>query len=344
MVPWAGVLAGGATELVCDYFQVSIQDECPSARFDWEAFGERLFVFRAQVFLGDLEGARTGVTSLLGAVSHDRDLQWECPLAVASVLWTLAQMSAAAGEGAESILSLVQRSFRLLKLRGLHACRPWPVQTREVWQAGEGLIARLSSRPSLVDGIAKSLRFMTLSLLSACPADVDRRQRDLALKNHQEYCEMHGYHWEEVEEVDVHAGVDIPLDEWLAPSLPSLGSGWILWLGCDVIITDAARTIDSLMGKYINDVTSDNICALATASPVGVATNVVLLNSQAVDRCNSGGIVLVEPGDLGAPGATVADMPARTHWKQGDFIRHHSCSEACLSEMEEAHAFFVESR
>mmetsp|Transcript_40237 Transcript_40237/g.105655 ORF Transcript_40237/g.105655 Transcript_40237/m.105655 type:complete len:162 (-) Transcript_40237:30-515(-) len=161
----------------------------------------------------------------------------------------------------------------------------------------------------------------------------------MAVKNHQEYCRLHGYHWDEV---DARGRGEVALDEWLAPSLPPLGSGWVLWLGCDVMITDAARTLDSIMGKYINDVKSDNVCALSTASPAGVSTSAVLMKSQSSDRCHTRGLVLVENGDLGSP--STPDGLSQVRWRPGDFLRHHNCSQSCLTEMQDAQVAFRESR
>ena len=100
---------------------------------------------------------------------------------------------------------------------------------------------------------------------------------EVTLPNKERYCRRHGY--------DLHA-VRHPADAELGPNWGKVSLLWelterydaVLWLGCDTLITNGERTVESLLGK------NPAADVLLASDLYGINADVILTRATAVAR------------------------------------------------------------
>jgi hypothetical protein len=113
----------------CDCNGIDIKEECPTSvsGFDWEGYADELYKARALIFSAEIDQAKISVLNLLHLITQKFSFAFECPLAVVSTYWTLANILVME-KNLRRALVMLQMGFIFVRDRGFHECTPWPVQ------------------------------------------------------------------------------------------------------------------------------------------------------------------------------------------------------------------------
>ncbi|CAK8992169.1 unnamed protein product [Durusdinium trenchii] len=259
-------LVAGAPPPQCDYSMVEISEECPSAyNFDWQLYHEQLYFARSMVFSGDgARGSQEAVMHLLREVTRHFWFAFECPLAVASTYFSLAQSFAFQGR-LRRALAFIHMGFIFVRDKGFNECTPWPVQGWDMLLAGRNLVS--SIRPLDDQSVMPTMPQFRLpnqrvAIVSICAYGETEPVRIIGTENHQVYAELHGYDLYQVTEksqikanlasqMDINDGRHKPFF-WKVNVVKNILEqtpryDWVLWIDCDALFMDPGRTIDSVI-------------------------------------------------------------------------------------------------
>ncbi|KAF4666558.1 hypothetical protein FOZ61_009599 [Perkinsus olseni] len=255
----------------CDYFKIDITDECPktSMGFDWEVLGEELYKVRALTFAGSR--GRDHRIRQLGAILNTATtpfhLGFECPLATASLYWSLAQDLAVEGRMRRAQALLIM-GFIFTRDKGFNECTPWPVQgwdmllgalhARQYVESAEAP-SQLPDVPTYRDSTSK------IAIVSICGYAANETVRVLSEENHALYAQLHGYALYQFggpEDVYPNVNANMSIDGrkpffWKVNAVRNVmdleGSerpDWVMWMDCDAFYMDPERSIDSVIRMY----------------------------------------------------------------------------------------------
>lgn len=185
-----------ASAAQCDYSLVEISEECPSAYgFDWQLYHEQLYLARSAVFSGDRQQSQSAVLQLLDAVTRRFWFAFECPLAVASTYFSLAQNFAFQGR-LRRALAFIHMGFIFIRDKGFNECTPWPVQGWDMLLAGRNLVAKvreLDDESVVPTPPEFRLPKHRVAIASICAYGETEPVRLIGCENHRVYAELHGY-------------------------------------------------------------------------------------------------------------------------------------------------------
>lgn len=254
----------------CDYARVLITEECPTESFvDWEEFGEELYKARALTFLNQTHMGMKSLQQLVNLVTHDHGFHvgFECPLATASALYSLATHMAHE-ERFHLAQALIFMGFVYVRDKGFYDCAPWPVMGWDMLLAGRFVNQRLHSVDSIFSryDIPKNFTMSPskkIAIVSVCAYGDDQPIKSISRENHSMYSNLHGYdlfHFESKEEVLENRKAGMNASErnpffWKVNAVKNVlefpDYSWILWADCDAFFTDPERTIDSIIEMHI---------------------------------------------------------------------------------------------
>ena len=313
---WAIILsrlARGVSDLVAaqpcsseKIFARSVADECgPSSRLtptlDWTAVIGELFEARNAVFWEGPTAAREQLISLLALVAQSFELASQCPSAVATASYSLAEVIASTAKSSANNdksrqlkqLSLIQFALAMLPTRAHRECTQWPLRGRDLaaafQQLGEVLFPTHPSQPPQLPASQEP----AVAVVTACAGIHASGARARSKANRQRYAAKHGY--------DLHffndayeivaafpAGTNLTRTNapayWRAYALLSvIGSSspnsWLLWVDCEVFLTDLDMPVTKLLAKH--GVTSASAASmLVSSSSLGVGPEVLLLQTN----------------------------------------------------------------
>ncbi|KAF4738421.1 hypothetical protein FOZ62_021278 [Perkinsus olseni] len=255
----------------CDYFKIDITDECPktSMGFDWEVLGEELYKVRALTFAGSRgrEHRIRQLSAILNTATTPFHLGFECPLATASLYWSLAQDMAAEGRMRRAQALLIM-GFIFTRDKGFHECTPWPVQgwdmllgalhARQYVESAEAP-SQLPDVPTHRDSTSK------FAIVSICGYAANETVRVLSEENHALYAQLHGYALYQFggpEDIYTSVNANMSIEGrkpffWKVNAVRNVmdleGSerpDWIMWMDCDAFYMDPERSIDSVIRMY----------------------------------------------------------------------------------------------
>mmetsp|Transcript_67372 Transcript_67372/g.147641 ORF Transcript_67372/g.147641 Transcript_67372/m.147641 type:complete len:466 (-) Transcript_67372:28-1425(-) len=258
----------------CDYSLVEISEECPSAYgFDWQLYHEQLYLARSAVFSGDRQQSQSAVLQLLDAVTRRFWFAFECPLAVASTYFSLAQNFAFQGR-LRRALAFIHMGFIFIRDKGFNECTPWPVQGWDMLLAGRNLVAKvreLDDESVVPTPPEFRLPKHRVAIASICAYGETEPVRLIGCENHRVYAELHGYDLYQVtdksqiqanfaSQMDVQDGKHKPFF-WKVNVVKNILEqvpryDWILWIDCDAFFMDPGRTIDSVIHMYSANTTA----------------------------------------------------------------------------------------
>ncbi|KAF4749412.1 hypothetical protein FOZ63_023868 [Perkinsus olseni] len=255
----------------CDYFKIDITDECPktSMGFDWEVLGEELYKVRALTFAGSRgrEHRIRQLSAILNTATTPFHLGFECPLATASLYWSLAQDMAAEGRMRRA-QALLLMGFIFTRDKGFNECTPWPVQgwdmllsalhARQYVESAEAP-SQLPDVPTYRDGTSK------IAIVSICGYAANETVRVLSEENHALYAQLHGYALYQFggpEDIYPNMNANMSIEGrkpffWKVNAVRNVmdleGSerpDWVMWMDCDAFYMDPERSIDSVIRMY----------------------------------------------------------------------------------------------
>mmetsp|Transcript_28716 Transcript_28716/g.79042 ORF Transcript_28716/g.79042 Transcript_28716/m.79042 type:complete len:480 (-) Transcript_28716:3-1442(-) len=283
----------GAPAPTCDYSQIEISEECPSAYgFEWSAYHEELFRARSLVFGGDAIASQAAVHQLLSLVTRQFFFAFECPLAIASTYFSLAQSLAFQGR-LRRALAMIHMGFIFVRDKGFNECTPWPVQGWDMLLAGRNLVAAVRKLDDESTLLQTSPQFrlpgqQRIAIVSICAYAETELVRVFGSENHAMYAQLHGYDLYDITDsaqitpnpaagMDVQDGVHKPffwkvnaVKNVLEQRLPRYE--WVLWIDCDAFFMDPTRTIDNVIQMYTgNRTAATRLGSAAAGEPQALA-------------------------------------------------------------------------
>lgn len=279
---------------------------------DWQAFSGELYDARADVFRFGANACRDRLVTLLSLSVSKPHIAFECPFAAASVAYALAEVGSAVGDVDDSSQSkrrwgllLLHLALSLLPLGGeRRSCSQWPVHGREVAAAFLHSVSALRleveatmSVPPYLGTFQLSGTLPRVAVATACAGNHDPTRIAFSAKNRRSYAHFHGY--------DLHfysSAADIITDVaressdekvnfttssirpfWRAQAVRAVMNHrrnyeWVIWLDCDVVVTDLSRSVPSLLSSYAFD--TNNVALLAPADGRGVLPEFFLLRQS----------------------------------------------------------------
>ncbi|CAE7222748.1 unnamed protein product, partial [Symbiodinium microadriaticum] len=313
---WAIILsrlARGVSDLVAaqpcsseKIFARSVADECgPSSRLtptlDWTAVIGEIFEARNAVFWEGPTAAREQLISLLALVAQSFELASQCPSAVATAGYSLAEVIASTAKSSANNdksrqlkqLSLIQFALAMLPTRAHRECTQWPLRGRDLaaafQQLGEVLFPTHPSQPPQLPASQEP----AVAVVTACAGIHASGARARSKANRQRYAAKHGYDlhfFNDAHEIVAAfpAGTNLTRTNapayWRAYALLSvIGSSspnsWLLWVDCEVFLTDLDMPVTKLLAKH--GVTSASAASmLVSSSSLGVGPEVLLLQTN----------------------------------------------------------------
>lgn len=266
-------------------FARAVTDECgantASATLDWSAFTGEVFEARSLVFLSGAQAAATQLKGLLALAAQSFALISQCPAAVATTSYALAEVLDVPWQQ----LALLQLALAVYPDQAHGECTQWPLRGRDLVSGFRQLSRRL-----FPPNAGREERFRTfasgVAVVSACagvhPASV-RRQAELNLKR---YGQRHGYDphfFAEARDV-VSALHHFNLTTSNAPAfwrayaiqavLKMRSYSWIMWVDCEVLITDPELDVDVILSRYGRDA-----WLVLTANGYGVQPDMMLFEA-----------------------------------------------------------------
>ena len=316
VLPWAIILsrlARAASDLAAaqpctseKIFARSVADECgPPTRLtptlDWTAVIGEIFEARNAVFWEGPTAARGQLINLLALVAQSFELASQCPAAVATASYSLAEVIAATAESSASKdnsqqlkqLSLIQFALAMLPTRAHRECTQWPLRGRDLaaafQQLGEILFPTDPSQPPQLHASQEP----AIAVVTACAGIHASGARARSKANRQRYAAKHGYDlhfFNDAHEIVAAFPAGTNLTHTNAPAywrayalLSVIGSSspysWLLWVDCEVFLTDLEMPVTRLLAKH--GVTSASAASmLVSASSLGVGPEVLLLQKN----------------------------------------------------------------
>eukprot|EP00811_Abedinium_folium_P001985 NODE_11821_length_1263_cov_5.366197.p1 GENE.NODE_11821_length_1263_cov_5.366197~~NODE_11821_length_1263_cov_5.366197.p1 ORF type:complete len:385 (+),score=78.34 NODE_11821_length_1263_cov_5.366197:29-1156(+) len=190
-------------------------------------------------------------------------------MAPASTLHALAELLASEVDGPSSAgyayraLALLHAALAFVPSSAWHEeCTQWPLQGRELSIAFLRLAARVTTPwPARDKALPDALPDARIAVLTSCSNSYSAEVRSQSAANRRAYASRHGYplyFFEDaaaVAEVAAVAGINASAAAtppyWRALAalgVVASGADLLLWLDCDVLITDLSRPVKELMG------------------------------------------------------------------------------------------------
>ena len=248
----------------CDYSKILINQECPSSvGIDWETYGEELYRARGLLYTGKKDLSILAVSNLLQAVTG-KHFHWgfECPLAAASTLFTLAQYMASEGRMRRA-QALTIMAFVFVRDKGFHDCTPWPIQGWDMMLAGRHVREAVESLDDrgvqLRPGNLKFFDPRSIGIVSICAYAPNEPVRVLAEENHRLYASLHGYKLFQLNGDQIPQNGKMNIKDrkpffWKVNAIRNAFDDkdieWVIWMDCDAFFMDPERTIDSVIASY----------------------------------------------------------------------------------------------
>lgn len=293
-----------ASEL-CDsskIFSQSVAAECPGKnngvpRVDWQIFVAELYNARDLVFSNSAAIASDHLASLLGFVIADMATASECPFAVAATAHSFAETVAARGDVEQQglLLLLLHTGLSFLPEGGARrSCSQWPLHGRELAGAFLGLVRKM-----FFSRVPVSAPYpVRVAVATTCPGGANRDITALIEANRQKYATENNYGMyffhSPGDLLQAHrvgrsksSNLTLPseLGTWRVHTLmhllsPGMPYDWIMWLDCQVVITDMKRSVMDLLAAHGIGPTSDaSLVVLADGG--GLRPEALLLRNSA---------------------------------------------------------------
>mmetsp|Transcript_171 Transcript_171/g.385 ORF Transcript_171/g.385 Transcript_171/m.385 type:complete len:471 (-) Transcript_171:174-1586(-) len=262
----------------CDYTQIEIREECPNrSGLDWEAYGEALYRARSQTFLGDSDAALRGIHELLTVATTPFHRAFECPPAVASTYFSLAQILGFQGR-LRRAAAIIQMGFVFIRDKGFSECTPWPMQGWDMLLAGRNVAHKVRELDAqAVDLRApRHVRFekSKMAVVTVCAYAEEEPVRLLSIGNHELYTQLHGYDlhmFTSPTQILPHAAGGMDVNDgkhkaffWKVNAVRNVfdmdaNYDWVLWADCDAFFMDPERTLDSIIHMYTSNTSSPTV-------------------------------------------------------------------------------------
>lgn len=337
-------------------FARAVAEECgpldtQSPTLDWTAFTGEIFEARSSVFIDGTSAAKQRLQQLLHLAGQSYFLAAQCPGAVATASYSLAEVQAAEdGDRAHWLrqLALLQLGLAMFPLAAHEECTQWPLRGRDLVSAfsrlGHKLFKQHRQPESRVDA-------GKVAVVSACGGLHTEFVRSSAQKQFRQYAERHGYDLyffadaKELMERFHRRNLTFSNSPsfWRAYALQFVldqrpGYDWLMWFDCDLII-DASQDQDlaSLLAQH--GVTSATEM-LISADGWGIQPDLILLRASDWSRGFLEnwtslpshhflhGAARLPPELRSAERVALqhASLPHWQHWLQGDEIHWDSFS------------------
>ena len=282
-------------------FARSVADECgPLDRFgptlDWTGVIGEIFEARNAGFWEGPSAAQDQLVNLLALVGQSFELASQCPAAVATASYSLAEVLAAGSldnktQGLQQ-LALIQFGLAMLPTRAHRECTQWPLRGRDLVAAFQQLGTRFSTRAEAAPAGQESL----VAVVTACAGLHLPGVRSSSKANRQLYAARHGYDLHFFQDAN---GITAAFGEanlthanapayWRAYALRSVMAlsrphSWLLWIDCDVLVTDLDMPATQLLTKHGGTFldASASVSMLASANGLGVHPEILLLRKGA---------------------------------------------------------------
>eukprot|EP00434_Breviolum_minutum_P038350 symbB.v1.2.034014.t1/scaffold4314.1/size41494/3 len=196
----AGELEACTSEKI---FARAVADECVplddhSTTLDWTAVTGEIFEARTLLFIHGPWAAEVQLQNLLSLVLHSYSLAAQCPAAIVTASYSLAEARAAL-EPAWQLeknrsfglkqLALLQLSLAMYPLAAHEECTQWPLRGRELTAA----FLRLGQKLFQPQGVNKPQQRLSVALVSACAGLHTQEMRSSAQRMFGHYADKHGY-------------------------------------------------------------------------------------------------------------------------------------------------------
>ena len=263
-------------------FARTVTDECrsvtASATLDWSAFTGEVFEARSLVFLSGAKAAADQLQGLLALAAQSFALVSQCPAAVATTCYALAEVV----ELPWQQLALLQLALAVYPDQAHRECTQWPLRGRDL-VAG---FRQLSKRLFPPNSGREELFTARVAVVSACAGVHSALVRTEAELNLRRYAQNHGYDLHFFAEArDVVSAIHhLNLTTSNAPAfwrayailavLKMRSYSWIMWVDCEVLITDQQLDVYTILSRYGADAG-----LVLTASGFGVQPDVMLFEA-----------------------------------------------------------------
>lgn len=267
-----GKVGGGECE-PSKIFAQPIALDCPGPKFgrpavEWPAFGGELYEARNVVFSRNIREAHLHLAALLNLATSSAIVAFECPVAVATTAYALAETILITGDdiAKRMVLLLLHVGLAFLPMGGAQRiCTQWPLRGRELAVAFMRLAGHPTARALPDTAPVAQAKRPRIVVVTACAGLHDRAAVALTTENRRLYAAMHGYDvvtFESADAVLAHTSqhsvnltaINAPAF-WRAYAAQAVfertpGYEWLLWLDCEVLITDPQRTVQSLLQAH----------------------------------------------------------------------------------------------
>ena len=291
-------------------FARAVADECVpsafhSATLDWTAFTGEVYEARSLIFLPgsseSIDFARARLQKLLGLVGQSFGLASQCPSALAAVSYSLAEVLPASHANTDISkiqwmqLALLQLALAVYPQAAHRECTQWPLRGRDLVAGFSHLATQLF--PTNLGHEPDPSKASKVALVSACAGLHAEMVRFTAERNFRAYAMRHSY--------DLHFFADAReiLNRFSSLNLTSanaptfwrayamqlvlempLAYDWIMWIDCEVVITDLDRNVDDILSRH--GVTAAGQI-LITADGWGIQPTMMLLRGGESKRSKS---------------------------------------------------------
>eukprot|EP00747_Dinoflagellata_sp_TGD_P220449 gnl/TRDRNA2_/TRDRNA2_92435_c0_seq2.p1 gnl/TRDRNA2_/TRDRNA2_92435_c0~~gnl/TRDRNA2_/TRDRNA2_92435_c0_seq2.p1 ORF type:complete len:419 (+),score=50.39 gnl/TRDRNA2_/TRDRNA2_92435_c0_seq2:148-1404(+) len=252
-----------------------------------------LYDARNLVFAAGPQPARMRLTMLLQLATARSSAAFECPVGVTSACYALAEVLAAEGLAPSRVLALLHIGLAVFPAEAHRRCSQWPLQGRELSLAF--LRAAVSHASIAQQPLLRAAPRLRVAVITACAGVHTEAERALCAENRRHYTELHGYSLHffrdaaAVVAASKHRGdgaINLTAANapafWRAHAVQSVIDAheefdWILWLDCDVLLTDLKRRVESLLPARPDDDAVGGASLVVAAHASGVSAEVWLL-------------------------------------------------------------------